>query len=180
MSTKQHERTVARCSALQVLYTAEIKGENPSDVLDDGLCLVEDYPLSDYALDLIKGTEEHLDFIDDQLRFTSENWTLDRMPVVDRVILRLAVYEMVYVGNVPIPVAINEAVELARKFGGEEDSPRFVNGVLGRIASRLEAERRDAEAGLRDAEADGEDGGDAVDAVDERVVHAQAGKEAVS
>ena len=60
------------------------------------------------------------------------------MPIVDRSILRLAVYEMMFVGEVPTSVCINEAIELAKDFGGEDESPRFVNGVLGRIARRLE------------------------------------------
>lgn len=74
------------------------------------------------------------------------------MPIVDRSILRLAAYEMMYVDDVPVSVSINEAVELAKDFGGEDESPRFVNGVLGRIAKRLE----DAAAA-----SDSEEGGEA-------------------
>lgn len=91
-----------------------------------------------YALTLVRGIEAHRCAIDDQLVATSENWSLVRMPIVDRSILRLAAYEMMYVDDVPVSVAINEAVELAKDFGGEDESPRFVNGVLGRIAKRLE------------------------------------------
>ena len=70
------------------------------------------------------------------------------MPVVDRAILRLAVYEMTYVDEVPVSVTINEAVELAKAYGGEDDSSRFVNGVLGRIAAGIDAE--DAEPALEE------------------------------
>ena len=67
------------------------------------------------------------------------------MPVVDRALLRLAVYEIVYVDDVPVSVAINEAVELAKAYGGEDESSRFVNGVLGRIARTLEGADPDGE-----------------------------------
>lgn len=139
MSVIRHERTFARRCTVQVLYTSEIQNERPSVLLEKGLCLEEDGPLSDYALRLIKGVEEHRDSIDEQLESTSENWTVARMPIVDRTILRLATYEMLYVDEVPVSVSINEAVELAKDFGGEDDSPRFVNGVLGRIARRIDA-----------------------------------------
>ena len=71
------------------------------------------------------------------------------MPIVDRCILRLATYEMLFVDEVPVSVAINEAVELAKDFGGEDESPRFVNGVLGRIARQLEEDAKDPEAARR-------------------------------
>lgn len=164
MSAKRHERSIARRSTVQVLYTSEIQGKRPSTLLDMGLCLSEDGPLSDYALRLVDGIEEHLDVIDDKLEATSENWAVARMPIVDRSILRLATYEMLYVDDVPLSVSINEAVELAKDFGGEEDSPRFVNGVLGRIARQIErADAADAGAGAADASMAGA-GADVADA----------------
>lgn len=140
MSAKRHERTFARRCAVQVLYTSEIQNLAPSVVLEQGLCLVEDGPLSDYAVMLAKGVEEHRADIDERLGSVSENWSVERMPIVDRMILRLAAFEMLYCDQVPVSVTINEAVELAKGFGGEDDSPRFVNGVLGQIARSLEAE----------------------------------------
>ena len=83
---------------------------------------------------------EHLDEVDRRIVSASENWTMDRMPVVDRSLLRLAACEMCYVDDVPVSVSINEAVNLAKEFGGE-NSPRFVNGILGRIAIQLEEEQ---------------------------------------
>ena len=129
MASRRHERTAARQSALQVLYTSEIKGTRPSDLLDSGLVLEDDgKSLSDYAIGLIEGVDEKMLPIDVRLNSTSENWKLNRMPIVDRCILRLATYEMLFVDEVPVSVAINEAVELAKDFGGEDESPRFVNG----------------------------------------------------
>ena len=150
MASRRHERTAARQNALQVLYTSEIKGVRPAELLDSGLVLEEDgASLSDYAISLIEGVDEKMLPIDVRLDSTSENWKLNRMPIVDRCILRLATYEMLYVEEVPISVAINEAVELAKGFGGEDESPRFVNRVLGRIARQLEEDAKDPEAARR-------------------------------
>lgn len=140
MSAKRHERTLARRAALQVLYQGEIMGEAAAAIVADNRYLADDGPLPLYACDLLKMIDEHREDIDGHLKATSENWTLERMPVVDRSILRLATCEMMYVDDVPLSVTINEAVELAKDFGGEDDSPRFVNGVLGRIATSLEEE----------------------------------------
>ena len=152
-SSRRHERTSARRSTVQVLYTSEIQDERPTVLIETGRCLEEDGPLSDYAIALIKGVEEKMGDIA-RLEESSDNWSVSRMPVVDRSILRIAVYEMLYVDDVPVSVAINEAVELAKAFGGEDESPRFVNGVLGKIARRLESEASAASAVSEDAGAD--------------------------
>ena len=137
MAKKKHERRRAREDALSLLYSSDIMEVAPTQLVDEG-----DYPedilLSEYAESLVRGVVEHREDIDGLLAATSENWSVERMPVVDRALLRLAVYEMVYVDEVPVSVAINEAVELAKVYGGEDDSSRFVNGVLGRIARTLE------------------------------------------
>jgi N utilization substance protein B len=82
-----------------------------------------------YARNLVEGTLEHLEEIDDLLRRQTEHWRLERMPAVDRNILRLAVYELLYEADVPKLVVLDEAIELAKAFGSEQ-SGRFVNGVL--------------------------------------------------
>lgn len=124
-----------------MLYTSEITDESPAAIAEGSTRLSEGGALPSYALMLVRGVEAHRCAIDDHLSATSENWSLMRMPILDRSILRLATFEMMYVDDVPTSVTINEAVELAKDFGGEDESPRFVNGVLGRIAKRLEEER---------------------------------------
>lgn len=136
-SSKKHARRRARENALAILYSSDIIESSAMSIVEEGRYPVSDIHLSEYAESLVEGVSEHLEEIDAKLVATSENWALDRMPVVDRAILRLAVYEMLYVDEVPVSVAINEAVELAKAYGGEDESSRFVNGVLGRI-SRLE------------------------------------------
>ncbi len=147
---RRHERTRARRCALQVLYTSEIQGAYPSVVTASERLLSEDGDLPAYAQRLAEGVEAHQAEIDHMLASSSENWSLARMPIVDRSILRLAVFEMAYIEDVPISVTINEAVELAKDFGGEDESPRFVNGVLGRIATHLEERAANADGSLRD------------------------------
>ena len=148
---KRHERTLARRSALQALYQSEILGVPADKVLEENL-LPEEAGMNDYARSLVMGVASHAAHIDAAISGCSQNWAIDRMPVVDRCVLRLAVYEMNYVDNVPVSVAINEAVELAKAFGGEDDSHRFVNGVLGRIARDMEGGAD--EAAVEDAAAD--------------------------
>ncbi len=82
-----------------------------------------------YARRLVEGTMEHCSAIDDRIRRHAENWRLERMPPIDRNILRLAIYEMLFETNVPKVVIVDEAIELAKKFGSEKSS-RFVNGLL--------------------------------------------------
>ena len=138
MTGKRHDRRASRVAAVSLLYSSDIAESDVMQVIQDGDYPFEDLEVSEYAEELVQGVIDHCDEIDDRLSDTSENWTLDRMPVVDRAILRLAVYEMLYVDDVPVSVSINEAVELAKAYGGEDDSSRFVNGVLGRIARAME------------------------------------------
>lgn len=139
--TTQHEdRILARKHALQLLYQAEIMGQSPQALVEERRLVPETQGLDDYALTLLDGCVENQEVIDKRIVEASENWTMDRMPIVDRSLLRLAAYEMCYVHDVPVSVSINEAVNLAKEFGGD-DSPRFVNGILGRIAIQLEEER---------------------------------------
>ncbi len=129
------ERTRARLQALQMLYQREITGEDVTAILASKSYSSEDGEPSEYCRELALGTEANQSSIDGEIESTSEHWTISRMPLVDRNILRLAVYEITFRDEVPDSVAINEAVEMAKTYGGE-DSSKFVNGVLGRIAER--------------------------------------------
>lgn len=137
--SQHEERTLARKHALQLMYQGEILEKTPRELIDNGQLVPETQGLGEYALMLLDGAKENLEAIDELIESASDNWTLDRMPVVDRSLLRLTTYEMRYVDDVPVSVSINEAVNLAKEFGGD-DSPRFINGILGRIATQLESE----------------------------------------
>lgn len=138
--TQHEERTLARKHALQLMYQGEILEKAPRELIENAQLVPETQGLDEYALILLDGTKEKLEAIDELIDSASDNWTLDRMPVVDRSLLRLTTYEMRYVDDVPVSVSINEAVNLAKEFGGD-DSPRFINGILGRIATQLESEQ---------------------------------------
>lgn len=138
--TQHEERTLARKHALQLMYQGEILEKAPRELIENAQLVPETQGLDEYALMLLDGTKEKLEAIDELIDSASDNWMLDRMPVVDRSLLRLTTYEMRYVDDVPVSVSINEAVNLAKEFGGD-DSPRFINGILGRIATQLESEQ---------------------------------------
>jgi N utilization substance protein B len=124
-------RTKARKRALDVLFESEVRGLALDGTLQERIDDVEK-PLNDYTLTLVRGVTEHRPRIDELLSTYSEGWTLERMPGVDRNVLRLGVYEVLFVDDVPDAVAISEAVGLVRDLSTDE-SPAFVNGVLGNI-----------------------------------------------
>ncbi|GAA1414667.1 hypothetical protein GCM10009662_61660 [Catellatospora coxensis] len=128
-------RRKARKRALDVLYEADLRDLPVRTVLAAYLERMES-PRPEhlpYAVSLAEGVNEHLDDIDETIATFAEGWTIDRMPVVDRNLARIAVYELLYVPEIDDPVAITEAVELAKELS-TDDSPRFLNGLLGRIA----------------------------------------------
>jgi N utilization substance protein B len=128
-------RRQARELALSLLYEADTKTAKPADVLAE-------FPIDPdpFAADLVAGVGEHQAEIDDVIRRFAKDWTLERMPVVDRNLLRVGIYELLHRPDVPTAAVISEAVELARRYSTEE-SGRFVNGMLGRIAEDVRPER---------------------------------------
>ena len=124
-------RSKARKRAVEILYEADLRGLDPGGTLADRVALA-DPPVNHYTVELVEGVRANQQRIDEVLGRYAEGWALDRMPDVDRAVLRLAVYELLYRTDVPDAVAIDEAVELAKSLSTDE-SPRFVNGVLGRI-----------------------------------------------
>ncbi len=127
------ERSRARRQALHILYQREITGETVEKILNTRSFNLEEGEPNDFCRSVVAGIQEHQAEIDVTIDRISENWVVSRMPLVDLNILRLAVYEILFVDEVPDSVAINEAVELAKNYGGD-DSSKFVNGVLGRVA----------------------------------------------
>jgi N utilization substance protein B len=128
-------RRKARKRALDVLYQADLRGEPRPRVLSAYLEQLEEPKPQylPYTVRLVEGVESHAERIDELLASYAEGWTLDRMPVIDRNLARIAVYELIYNDEIDAPVAITEAVELAETLS-TDDSPRFLNGLLGRIA----------------------------------------------
>jgi len=129
------DRHKARLQALQILYQREITGQSVGSILEEHTYSTENGEPDGFCRELASGVECNQDRIDETIGQTSEHWTVSRMPMVDRNILRVATYELLFTADVPASVAINEAVELAKTFGGD-DSSKFVNGVLGKIAEQ--------------------------------------------
>ncbi|NUS63145.1 MAG: transcription antitermination factor NusB [Saccharothrix sp.] len=126
-------RSKARKRAVDVLFEADARGIDPVTLLAERVGSPDVPPINDYTVGLVEGITAHRTRIDDLISEHSEGWTLQRMPGVDRAVLRVGLYELLWAADVPDAVAIDEAVELAKQLS-TDDSPRFVNGVLGRIA----------------------------------------------
>jgi N utilization substance protein B len=136
-------RTRARERALQALYQIDVAAEGIDDALARFWKSFEpvEQEVMSLADALVRGVASHRRAIDDTIEKVSTNWRLDRMAKVDRNVLRLAVYELIET-EVPVKVVINEAIELGKKYGSES-SGAFVNGVLDKVASGLDARRRE-------------------------------------
>lgn len=135
-------RSKARKRALDMLFQADLIERQVIEVVADEQIRAAREPEREaswrYAREIVLGVAEHIEDIDAEIEATSRDWRLDRMPRVDRAVLRMGVWEIRYNDEVPNPVAIAEAVALATEYS-TEDSSRFINGVLGRIAERHSA-----------------------------------------
>ncbi|MGA8256509.1 MAG: transcription antitermination factor NusB [Nocardioides sp.] len=124
-------RSKARQRALDALYAADLRNESAADNLAHAVAAGEG-PSNDYTAVLIRGVVEHLPKIDELLSGYSQAWTLDRMPAVDRNVLRIGIWELLWADDVPDGVAVSEAMALVQQLSTDE-SPAFVNGILGAI-----------------------------------------------
>jgi len=134
------DRRKARTIALEIIYQKEITNYPLDEIIKNRLKM-EDYEIpSEFSMSLVRGVINHQEELDDLISNYAKNWALDRMPLLDRNIIKISLYEMLYEQDIPFSVSINEAVELAKIFG-TDDSRRFVNGVLGKIASELQVSK---------------------------------------
>ncbi|CAM5298767.1 transcription antitermination factor NusB [Streptomyces roseoverticillatus] len=139
-------RSKARKRAFQILFEADQRGITVQNVLADWIrhSRSDDRqpPVNEYTMQLVEGYAEHVARIDELISTYAVDWDLDRMPVVDRNIVRLGAYELIWEDGTPDAVAIDEAVQLAKEFSTDE-SPAFVNGLLGRFKELKPGLRRD-------------------------------------
>lgn len=139
MTKGQSSRSHQRRYALRILFEMDINRTSVAEVLEGKRMVGEDEP-GEFAVELIEGVIKHLSELDEIIASYAEGWELERMPRVDRNVLRMALFELFFT-DIPTGVTIDEAVELAKSFS-TEDSGKFVNGLLGRV-------NRDREAGAR-------------------------------
>ncbi|MGB7143492.1 transcription antitermination factor NusB, partial [Mycobacterium sp.] len=142
--------------AVDLLFEAEARGLTAAEAADARTALAaakpDVAPLNPYTATVARGVTAHAAHIDDLIASHLQGWTLERLPAVDRAILRVAVWELLHADDVPEPVAVDEAVELAKELS-TDDSPGFVNGVLGQVMLETPQIRAAAQA-VRDANAD--------------------------
>ncbi len=126
-------RRLARQVAFQTLFQIDLGQCDGEEALQQRLAEIElDDANAGYVEEVVRGVCRYLNALDAQISEVAKDWKVHRLGAVDRNILRLAIYEIVFRDDVPVPVSVNEAVELAKLFG-DEDSPRFINGVLGTV-----------------------------------------------
>lgn len=127
-------RRTVREKALQALFQVDVSKIDPTDALEH---VLEGHPGDEYLSRLVTGVVQHRDAIDQLITRQLENWTMDRLANVDRNLLRIAVYELVHCSEeVPANVVLDEAIEIAKVYGDEQSS-RFINGVLSKIKQQL-------------------------------------------
>ena len=123
-------RRKARKRALDFLYEADIRGATALTLLSERPA--EELSQGDYVRQLLVGVEEHLSKIDELITTYAQGWDMDRMPAIDRNILRIALFEILWISNLDDEIAVSEAVEIATELS-TDDSAKYINGVLGRI-----------------------------------------------
>lgn len=168
-------RTRARVQAIQLLFQAQIQGLDVFDLLRDGAYALEDGPVDPFAEELARGVAVNRLAIERMLDNISTCWSYSRMPIVDRTIMAVALFEMFMQDDTPVSVAISEAVEISKLYGGD-DSSNFVNGILGDVA-RLAQENpgaslavlanKVAEAAAEQKDTEVAEAADSVDELDE-------------
>lgn len=128
MTTKRRR---ARIKAVILLYQSDLLNKSVSEIISNEIIFKK--RIDDFTIKLVYGVEKSKDEIDDIIKKTAENWTLERISIIDRNIIRMAIYEMIYEDDIPLKVSVDEAIEIAKLFGQKDDTPKFVNGILGKV-----------------------------------------------
>ncbi len=128
-------RRKSRENAIILLYQRDLLEKDISVIIENNLMAGKKY--DEFALKLVRGVDKYKERIDDMIMSIVENWTLERIAIIDRNILRVAIYEMLYEDDIPLKVSVDEAIEIAKTLGQKEDTPKFVNGVLGKILNDM-------------------------------------------
>ncbi len=133
-------RRESRESAVILLYQKDLLKKNTAEIMENDRLTGKIF--DDFALRLIAGVDSHLKEVDNIIRGIVENWSLNRIAVIDRNILRVAIYEMLYEEDIPLKVSIDEAIEIAKSLGQKDDTPKFINGVLGKFLNEISKDKK--------------------------------------
>jgi transcription antitermination factor NusB len=134
-------RRESREAAVILLYQKDLLGKETEDLIANDR--LNDKTFDEFSLRLINGVTSNLKEIDRVICSTVENWSLSRIAVIDRNILRVAIYEMLHEEDIPLKVSVDEAIEIAKSLGQKDDTPKFVNGVLGKFLNSISSRHED-------------------------------------
>ncbi len=128
-------RRKAREKAIILLYQKDLLKKSPEEIVENDQLVGKVF--DEFSLKLINGVTDNLKEIDGIIKATVQNWSLDRIAVIDRNILRAAIYEMIHEDDIPLKVSVDEAIEIAKTLGQKPDTPKFINGVLGKFLNNI-------------------------------------------
>lgn len=128
-------RRKSRETAVILLYQSDLMGKDSEEVLKNEIDFGK--KIDEFALELVIGVNKNRKAIDKEIVGVVENWTIERIAIIDRNILRVAIYEMLFEKDIPLKVSVDEAIEIAKTLGQKDDTPKFINGILGKILANI-------------------------------------------
>jgi len=128
-------RRKSREAAVVLLYQSDLLGKDSEEVLKNEIDFGK--KIDEFALELVIGVNKNRKAIDKEIVGVVENWTIERIAIIDRNILRVAIYEMLFDKDIPLKVSVDEAIEIAKTLGQKDDTPKFINGILGKILANI-------------------------------------------
>jgi N utilization substance protein B len=128
-------RRKSREAAVVLLYQSDLLGKDSEEVLKNEINFGK--KIDEFALELVIGVNKNRKAIDKEIVGVVENWTIERIAIIDRNILRVAIYEMLFEKDIPLKVSVDEAIEIAKSLGQKDDTPKFINGILGKILTNI-------------------------------------------
>jgi len=137
---KTTKRRRSRIKAVILLYQSDLLKKEVEKIISSEMDFQKH--IDEFTIKLVMGVEKNKSEIDNQIKLVVENWTLDRISIIDRNILRMAIYEMLFEEEIPLKVSIDEAIEIAKILGQKEETPKFVNGILGKILINLNLDNK--------------------------------------
>ena len=128
-------RRKSREAAVVLLYQSDLLGKDSEEVLKNEIDFGK--KIDEFALELVIGVNKNRKAIDKEIVGVVQNWTIERIAIIDRNILRVAIYEMLFEKDIPLKVSVDEAIEIAKTLGQKDDTPKFINGILGKILTNI-------------------------------------------
>jgi len=139
---KISSRRRSRIKAVILLYQSDLLKKEVGKIITSEMHFQK--RIDEFTIKLIVGVEKNKLEIDNQIMSVVENWTINRISIIDRNILRMAIYEMLYEEEIPLKVSVDEAIEIAKILGQKDETPKFVNGILGKILTNLNLNKKEA------------------------------------